>query len=282
MSFSLSHWTFSEILSLLPSSSNLAPNFETIASEVVILLRSKPLKYSDRADLPEVSLAFSLSPTVWPNSCSLVLALSIPLWIESIAEENCWPTTEFFRASLTRPNLEESPFSALAAPVTFPPKSSHMMKSWILSTTHLMALPSRSIGGRSSFSSFPPRSNLANHWSNQKIALPITFVIWNTPELIPVNAGNRALTICEATVKTTCATSPRIVAKMWNIENRPVNVHSSLSAKLFVMISFEVKFSKAFVIRTRPSALAFMNTRRKAVPIWPRTLTTAQKMFANP
>ena len=88
--------------------------------------------------------------------------------------------------------------------------------------------------------------------------------------------------MCDATVKTTCATSPRIVAKMWNTENTPVKVHSSFSAKLFVMMSFDVKSANALVMRTRPSAVAFMNTRRKAVPICPRTLTIAQKIFARP
>ena len=88
--------------------------------------------------------------------------------------------------------------------------------------------------------------------------------------------------MCEATVKMTWAISPMIVAKIWNTENRPVNVHSSLSAKLFVIMSFEVKSANALVIRTNPSAVAFMNTRRNAVPIWPSTLTMAQKMFAKP
>ena len=167
MSFSLSHWTFSSILSLLPSSSNFVPSLATIASVDVIPLRSKPLKYSDRADLPAVSLAFSLSPTLLPNSLRLFLTLSRVSCTVSNAVRNDSPTTEFFRASLTRLNFDERPLRAFAAPVTFPPKSSHMMKSWILSTTHLIALPTRSIGGRRSLSSFPPRSSLVNHWSNQ-------------------------------------------------------------------------------------------------------------------
>ena len=205
--------------------------------------------------------------------------MSTPLWMESIAAENSRPITEFLRASLTSPNFEARFLSPSPAPLTFPVKSIHMMKSWILSETHLMALPTRSIGGRRSFRILPPRSSLVNHWSNQKIALPRTLVIWNTPELIPVNAGNRACTMCEATVNMTCATSPMIVAKMWNTENNPVNVHSSFSAKLLVISNFSVKSAKAFTILYNPSGEAFRNTLRKAVPTCPRTLTTAQKMF---
>ena len=87
--------------------------------------------------------------------------------------------------------------------------------------------------------------------------------------------------MCEATVKTTCATSPRIVAKIWNIENSPVKVHSSFSAKLLVIVNFSVKSAKALTILYSPSGEAFMNTLRKAVPTWPSTLTTAQKMLSS-
>ena len=94
-----------------------------------------------------------------------------------------------------------------------------------------------------------------------------------------MNAGNSALIICEATVKTT---SPRIVAKMWKIENTPVNVHLSFSAKLSVMMSFAVKSAKAFVALARPSALAPPKTCLNADPIEFRILKMAWKMFPRP
>ena len=95
------------------------------------------------------------------------------------------------------------------------------------------------------------------------------------PELSPVTAGKNAPIMCAATVKMTWPTSEITVHRMWNTENRPWNVHCSLSAKLSVMINFSVKSAKAFTIRYKPSGEALRNTLLNAWPTCPRTLTVA-------